>query len=119
MIANAIAVLHGSGENIGDRLNATVGCQGRSAPRIEGVSAFRFIAVFTFCITPLGLRTLSGVFKLVSAVFGTGGRPSRTASASENRSFSRRKRVSRNRQLRGCDLVKNENGPAFRRDFET
>jgi hypothetical protein len=45
----------------------------------------------SFCITSLGLRTLSGVFKLVSAVFGTGGSPSRAASAS--RSHSKGKRV--------------------------
>ena len=37
--------------------------------------AFRPIAVVSFCITSVRLRTLSGVLKLVSAEFGTGGRP--------------------------------------------
>ena len=37
--------------------------------------AFRLIAVVSFCITSVRLRTLSGVLKLVSAEFGTGGRP--------------------------------------------
>src|SRR5580700_5878144 len=39
------------------------------------VAAFHLIAVLPFCITSVQLRTLSGVFKLVSAEFGTGGRP--------------------------------------------
>lgn len=39
------------------------------------VAAFRLIAALPFCITSVRLRTLSGVFKLVSAEFGTGGRP--------------------------------------------
>jgi hypothetical protein len=38
------------------------------------VAVFRLIAALSFCITSVRLRTLSGLFKLVSAEFGTGGR---------------------------------------------
>jgi hypothetical protein len=39
------------------------------------VAEFRLIAALSFCITSVRLRTLSGVFKMVSAEFGTSGRP--------------------------------------------
>ena len=91
--------------------------------------AFRLIAVVSFCITSLRLRTLSGVFKLLSTKVRTGGRPwpgkcvpisferethhdcwtgidatpvklgDFAGRSCENRSFSRRKGTSRNNSI--------------------